>query len=122
MNETILEDRKVNDGKGGEIKKERKREKKSEKRSGRLKEKFPVALTRPRFVMTIYLRLQGNIGEGVPKACYQSSCGGLLCRRFFKREEDAPVRERVREGVASLFLPSVRSLSLFLSFAYMFST
>lgn len=25
------------------------------------------------FVMTIYLELQGNIAEGVPKACYQSS-------------------------------------------------
>lgn len=33
------------------------------------------------------------------------------------RGRDAPARERVREGVASLFLPSVRSFSFSLSLA-----
>lgn len=100
-----------------EIKKGRKRKKKIGKETKRTKREVSCSLTRPLFVMTIYLRLQGNIGEGVPKACYQSSHGGLLCRRFFEREEEMPARERVGEGVASLFLPSIRSSSLFPSFA-----
>lgn len=77
------------------------------RRGGGLKEKYPRIAQPGLFVMTIYLRLQGNIAEGVPKACYQSSRRSPLSEILRARGRDGQQDEGSgKMQLHSFFSPS----------------
>jgi len=63
--------------------------------------------------MTIYLRLQGNIAEGVPKAMLPKLAAVSFVGDSSSERKRWPAGRRVREDAASLFLLDLPSSILF---------
>lgn len=129
MKGTILKNRKVEETEKEEEERARGiREKNGERRKRRDSEKerkssswpklgfslslsISISLSLSIYVMTIYLWVQGNIAEGVPEACYQSSWRSPLSEILRPRGRDGRYRRAVREGAVSLFLARFLSLA-----------